>query len=407
MGRVGLHPGQPGCAVFGRFPAFRDARRNHGGTEPCLLPRRILRVSLPPWSHSPIRPLQPCAWEAPARPAASRRKPLLAGPLRIDTSNARGVRFACLPGCGLCCATSPSVLPADLVRAKGAGLPVVRRADGTLGLRMEGDACAALDGARACTKYVARPLACRSFPVQLHALERLQADLHLGCPGLTAGGLGEDAEPLARRIAEEAVRSRALDLDAAARNARVLGERLAQMGFPEPAAEVAGSFAGYDPTEPETLAGLYAAATVAALAPEEVDDAIADGAEALDTLPALLAEVARETPRRSPDHADAALGWKPLDLARADPAAALAWQDRAPLAAHAERLAARDLTWGHALKLVDATGYAVSPSAAYARVLADAGAGLLLRASLLADSAEAIASFEWHYWGLPTVGAAL
>lgn len=351
--------------------------------------------------------------------------PAVAAPLNVDVANAEAWTFACLPGCGLCCATSPSVLPTDEARARAGGLPILRRADGSLGLALRGPACAVLAGDRACSGYEARPFACRAFPVQLHAFERLQADVHLGCPGIAAaagaaaapGAPPGDALPrvraveLARRIAEEALAAGALDVDAAARNAEAIRDRLRAMGFPEPGNAVSLAFEGIDPCDPDTLRGLYVAASDATLAPEDVLDAVEEGRKAPGvSLSRLLSEVASETPRRDPDHAHAAtLAWRALDLAKADSPRALGLpaEARAPLAAHAARLLARDLTWGHALRIVDATGYAVSPPAAYARVLADAGAGLLLRAQSTGDPHEAVASYEWHYWGLPTIGSAL
>lgn len=350
----------------------------------------------------------------------------VAAPLNVDVANAEAWTFACLPGCGLCCATSPSVLPTDEARAQSGGLPVVRRADGSLGLALRGPACAVLAGDRACSIYEARPFACRAFPIQLHAFERLQADVHLGCPGIaavagsaaaTGGEASADALPrtraveLARRIAEEALSAGALDVDAAARNAETIRDRLRAMGFPEPARVVSLAFEGFDPCDPDTLRGLYVAASDATLAPEDVADAVEEGRKASGvSLSRLLSEVASETPRRDPDHANAAtLAWRALDLAKADSprALGLSAEVRAPLAAHAARLLARDLTWGHALRIVDATAYEVSPAAAYARVFADAGAGLLLRAQAMPDPLEAVASYEWHYWGLPTIGSAL
>ncbi|MHB8585322.1 MAG: YkgJ family cysteine cluster protein [Thermoplasmatota archaeon] len=344
--------------------------------------------------------------------------------MQIHVANAEGFSFRCLPGCGFCCATSPSVLAPDEKRAAAAGLPVIRRPDGTFGLRMVGSHCEVLGADRACSKYEARPFACRSFPVQLHALDRLQADLHLGCPGLVpsgdarsfAGSLGSEvtaALRLAKDIAEEAIRQGVLDIEGARTNSTAMRERLDKLGYETDADAVLAPFREIQPTDPDTLAGLYAAAGQLDLVSHDVIDAIdALGPPSRSALPSLLTQVAREVPKRDPDHVaagDASYGWKPIDIARAKPKEALTLdaEARRPLDAHLQRLLHRDLTWGHALWLIDQADYAPSPAAAVARALADAASGLLLRRALLQTSDEAIASFEWWYWGSPTIGAAL
>jgi hypothetical protein len=312
------------------------------------------------------------------------------------------------------------VLPPDEPGAAKASLPVVRRSDGTLGLRMRGNACAVLGDDRACTQYAGRPFACRSFPVQLHALDRLQADLHLGCPGIPLGHDGlarvgtlpeaEPGEAMALRVAEEALACGVLEIAAAEANWREMQARLQRLGCDHRRDDVAGAFQDL-PWGNETLAGLYVAAGKVDLRPNEVPDVlIAVEADHVAGLPALLHAVGREVPKRKPDHVHPeTLSWRDLDVARARPrdALALSSEMNRELGEHMERILRRDLTWGHALWLVDQADYQPSPAAAYAQVLGDCFAALVLRASLVRSAEQAIRSFEWWYWGLPTIGSAL
>ena len=73
-------------------------------------------------------------------------------------------------GCGLCCdgslfTTAPLADAAEVAGARGRGLPVLTRPDGSAALRQP---CAALVGRR-CEIYEARPAACRRYRCMLFA----------------------------------------------------------------------------------------------------------------------------------------------------------------------------------------------------------------------------------------------
>ena len=100
----------------------------------------------------------------------------------------RGFRFACRPGCGLCCYTQPRLDREELARLR-ADREVPLRRDGGLVLHVEsfpdGGSCRLLSENR-CSVHSLRPLVCSSFPVEMYAgLNGWQPSLVLSCPGLS------------------------------------------------------------------------------------------------------------------------------------------------------------------------------------------------------------------------------
>lgn len=114
---------------------------------------------------------------------------------------ASGLRFECQPDCGRCCTRHGDYgyvyLEEGDLRSLAAhfGLSVAeyrrrftRREDGWTVLRIEGEACPYLDGAR-CTVYEARPTQCRTFPFWRTNLRTPAAweSLATFCPGIGRG----------------------------------------------------------------------------------------------------------------------------------------------------------------------------------------------------------------------------
>lgn len=350
----------------------------------------------------------------------------------MDARDAEGLSFRCLEGCGFCCTTSPHVLDREV-----AALPralVERRSDGTTGLRLKDVACGALDGARRCGVYAARPSACRAFPVHVHALDRLQVTLHRGCPGLGAEGdlaaslvsVGPEAAAALARAretwAEFRRRAESADLWDAPDDLRAAARALAPRLWTK-----------------RDLERLYAAVEDGDVAADELADAH-EQAEPGVAARRLLADVADETFAGTlPQFVDQDLAWVHVDLTKdglvrvarrrdgtrdVRPALKIGdlplWRTtpeaKDVLAAALVRLAERDLAVGAAAKLVDMVGYEVTLAAAWGRVLADQAAGLTLRVALLAawdgktvaDIAHARQAVAWQetaFLSLPTVGA--
>ncbi|MGA8711006.1 MAG: YkgJ family cysteine cluster protein [Thermoplasmata archaeon] len=116
--------------------------------------------------------------------AAHRRD--VAPAVEVDLSLLSGFEFACLPGCGLCCFTSPRLDPEDAARLESVApdaLLVDAGSERRLAARPEGGACQFLTDLR-CGIHLARPAPCREFPISVHVGTGLQATVVLSCPGL-------------------------------------------------------------------------------------------------------------------------------------------------------------------------------------------------------------------------------
>lgn len=113
----------------------------------------------------------------------------------VDLALLEGFRFACRPGCGLCCYGSPAVSPEERGRllAIAPELPFAPAEDGfaLLGARPNGGACALLTDER-CRAHSARPFPCQVYPVLVHIGARAQATAVLACPGVRADDWPED-----------------------------------------------------------------------------------------------------------------------------------------------------------------------------------------------------------------------
>ncbi|MCI4353589.1 MAG: YkgJ family cysteine cluster protein [Thermoplasmata archaeon] len=108
-----------------------------------------------------------------------------------------GFRFRCLPGCGLCCFTTPAVAPSERPRLIQIDpeVPLVEGSGGwaTIASRPEGGACHFLQDQR-CGCHAARPSTCAEFPLTVHVSERVQVAVVLTCPGVDLSGLAHWAD---------------------------------------------------------------------------------------------------------------------------------------------------------------------------------------------------------------------
>ena len=175
--------------------------------------------------------------------------PVLRGSIRVGsdsfgyrTSFSSGLRFRCLPGCGLCCRTYRIPLTeSDLVRLKqvvdpeacstiafekhgqGGGLPTFME-------NGKGKGCCYLDEDALCSVYGNRPLYCRTYPLIRDTYEGLEMSVDHTCPGVGEG------DPVTAEQIEEAFlqegksRPEVLDLTESSANYRVICSSLKAMG---------------------------------------------------------------------------------------------------------------------------------------------------------------------------------
>ncbi|HVL48187.1 MAG TPA: YkgJ family cysteine cluster protein [Candidatus Thermoplasmatota archaeon] len=366
----------------------------------------------------------------------------------VDYRELAGATFACLEGCGLCCATAPRLVedePRKLAGHAAYGRHVRRRSDGTVALALSGSACAMLDGARACSAYEARPTACRLFPFHVHLGPRIQVSLHRGCPGVAPGAAGaSSATDLAKRVVAQALTPAALaEADRAALNFREFARRAAVVGWEASLADLAPAFAPVLPDllDPGRLAEMYARLASGEAGLEEATAALDEPGDPAAFLADLALETFQEDPEGRPTHVADGFAWRAavaaddrvtlFDVpARGEPrivaetrlgnlpVGALDDGAREALARYLAIALARDHAAGAAARLVDRMGYEVTVPAAYARVAADTAGGLLLRAALEAKAAGravatareadlAIRAQDMAFLSLPTIGAVL
>lgn len=99
-------------------------------------------------------------------------------------------RFACLPGCGLCCFYRVLVTEADRQRLRAVvadSQPWEVTDDGERALRRVSGFCLYLDPQQRCTVYEHRPKHCRAYPYLWTTYDQLQLDVDFSCPGLGRG----------------------------------------------------------------------------------------------------------------------------------------------------------------------------------------------------------------------------
>lgn len=140
-------------------------------------------------------------------------------PPLLDTSLLAGLRYACLPDCGLCCYAEPLVELSEkvgLLRIAPEIEFVARGRFEFLRSSPEGGACQLLAGHR-CRAHAVRPGPCREYPLSGYVGFRLQAVAVLACPGIDLTFLDGYRGP------ESAPPPQGLDSELAALLARISG----------------------------------------------------------------------------------------------------------------------------------------------------------------------------------------
>jgi Fe-S-cluster containining protein len=117
------------------------------------------------------------------------------------TSFPAGLRFHCLPGCGLCCKTYRIPLTvSDLSRLKAVVEPEAcsaialekgRESSGIAGFMEngKGEGCFYLDKDSRCSVYNSRPLYCRTYPLIRDTYAVLEMSVDHTCPGVGGGDI--------------------------------------------------------------------------------------------------------------------------------------------------------------------------------------------------------------------------
>jgi len=375
--------------------------------------------------------------------------------LSANVGDAKGLTFACVPGCGFCCTANPLVLPHEAPRL---GPLVVKADDGSLRIPLQGPACSALRADRMCGVYEARPSVCHLYPYQVHAGRRIQVSVSLACPGIgqipdepdTDGdrahpfGVANHAEDGARRAAELALAQPGAQEQAREAKATFaeFDRRMKEWGVHAPPDKLRSAFLPHVerlaqlPMLPAFFAGLAegdllleSPRAVDALFESDVDapfdellhDALADAFDEPDTV--IWVEPTLEWTRAVKVDGGVRLvrakeAERSRDLSLDDAVTAWTPEAEAVLAQYLARLLQRDHAEGAAAWLVDASGYQATLPAAYGRVLGESALQVALRAGLLAAEADAdevdailarrgVMAYETAFHSLPTLGAIL
>lgn len=138
-------------------------------------------------------------------------------PVDLDTQLVDGFGFRCLPGCGLCCYTTPSVAPTerDPLIQLDPKVPLLEGPEGwsQIASRPEGGACYFLRQER-CGCHAVRPATCAEFPLTVHIGPRAQVSVVLSCPGVDLARLRRDGSSVSSATSNSELR---IELDAVRR----------------------------------------------------------------------------------------------------------------------------------------------------------------------------------------------
>ena len=120
----------------------------------------------------------------------------------LDDRELRGLRFACIEGCGFCCTFTPEVATGELakLRQRFPALPVVHEGDRTRLAFQGGCGACTLLKARRCTAYDDRPAHCRYFPFHVHFGPTPEVLVNRSCRGVEPDPAGVLAEAFAAQV---------------------------------------------------------------------------------------------------------------------------------------------------------------------------------------------------------------
>jgi Fe-S-cluster containining protein len=174
---------------------------------------------------------------------------VLRGTIRVGSESyeyrssfSSGLRFRCLPDCGLCCRTYRVPLTGfDLDRLKGVVDPrdcstiVSAPGEEAAGIRAfmengKAESCCYLDGNDRCAVYDNRPLYCRTYPLIRDTYAQLEMGVDYTCPGVGEGDPIETEQIEAAFRIEARQRPEALKVPEARANHRVICGSLKAMG---------------------------------------------------------------------------------------------------------------------------------------------------------------------------------
>jgi Fe-S-cluster containining protein len=174
--------------------------------------------------------------------------PVLRGTIRVGsdsfgyiTSFSSGLRFRCLPGCGLCCRTYRIPLSiSDLDRLKQIVEPeacstiaLAKHKQGGITAFMEngkGEGCCYLGEDARCSVYNSRPLYCRTYPLIRDTYEQLEMSVDHTCPGLGEGDPVTNEQIQEAFLLEAESRPGSIDPGESSANYRVICGSLKAMG---------------------------------------------------------------------------------------------------------------------------------------------------------------------------------
>jgi Fe-S-cluster containining protein len=301
----------------------------------------------------------------------------------VDTSELRGLRFACIEECGFCCTFTPEVAHDELARLRQRfpRLPVARSGPAVHLAFQGGCGACTLLVRRRCTAYEDRPAHCRYFPFHVYFGRRTEVYVNRTCRGVDPDPAGDLQAAFTQQVMEVARPHAFAEHGRLARRVHAEFERNARQAgaWGDVAEAVRRTLAGFDGWVDDAVAG---PAWGKALEPYRGDDVVARPFHLAPdlrwitwesrggTLQALTME---ETGDLLP------LG-DPIDPAPPRLTAALREAIRGCLAF----TAGRECFAGQAFDLVDTSGYAVSVDDAVRHRLLSMAADLALGSVLLA-----------------------
>lgn len=344
----------------------------------------------------------------------------------LTTTELRGLRYACIEGCGFCCTFTPEASGPELAKLKTRfpDLPITRSGEMVL-LAAQGGcgACTLLKNKR-CTAYEDRPAHCRYFPFHVYFGRKTEVYVNRCCRGVepAQGGdlqrefqdqVGNATPPY--RLQKEQERADAVNrmFEAAARESGMWGDVDREIK-----ANLARGVGWFQPeTWPKTPtgsaeeAGSPIEAWQLALAPMAVDDPMVRPYHLAKDLTwfgfrmdedEVLAETLTEDGRLLPHKA----------LGRFADWPKLPHDVQKGLFGILARLAGRDLMAGAIYHFVDDIGYTVSVADATTIKFGDIAADLALRAEILHRMgipwpdvpAEAERFYDSAFLDMPTIG---